>query len=1032
MSWSWQPLLPAAPLLTGGAPTGIIASPAGGNWSDTAAWVGGVVPTASDNAILNATSGNITIDGTSGAENVCLSLDCTGYTNTLDWDVGYIIVYGSITLSASMTLIAYSSSFLYMASTTTGNTITCAGQKLPSIYLSGAGGEWICQDPFLSFDFVHNEGTFDTNDEDAGLDSYTAGYGGAKVLNAGASTIAIETFFDVQDSGNFTVNSGTSTVEMRSAGSNNFFKGGGLTYNDIDFVSEDTNLQYIGDGNVFNNVTKTVTSDNGYTGLALAADQTINGTLTINGYSATRRALISSTDREFPRTVTANAIIFTNTDVADITGAGAADWNISGITGNSGDCGGNSGITFTTPVTSYWVHGGGTDENYSAALWASSSGGTPGTSRVPLVQDAAKFDSNSFSATGKTVTMDMARFGDLDFTGTTNSPTLDFNGSTSLPHSYYGNVLLAPGMTCTDQAITILAGDGNFTFDRNGVTWGLVQFVTNCIGEYTVPENHPVSTLNILNGTLHTVGTLTSSAFVLIGGPGYTQLDCDQGFSSATFYCIFGPGSTVNSGGNITINGALSVYGILDMYNSSSLSGATTLDAISATINVGRLETSGHVYIYDTDFETMDTGSGLTIPSILVGGTSMIHMGSGTWELTGTGNIFDFSDSGSITLSTSSANVLEFSDTSGSDKYFNSGGLSYNIVYVPGGSGSGVVSINQSPTIFDLLFDPLANIEFASGSTTTVTTPPAWTGTSGNPITIASSTPGVAWSISVAAGPVVCDYIDLTDSTALGDTPFYAGSHSVNGGGNTDWLFLSPPQVFNENIDLSVETEMTTSNVISYISSLNLDIVSGIETIAQTSMGASITLDIDQDISTISVMIIQGSITISVDQDISSSASAALGGAVLIGVLGGISAAGTMTFGANLSLPAILSIDHTGNLATASEADFGLEADIQTVGGAAYDTGIGLGLAAGMEILSGRVMTESIVLGMAASISLTGSMSFGESVGFGFSGSIFTSFEAFTPDTVLLLTGWASNSPMSTGYGSNQPIATGYSNVVSE
>ena len=60
----------------------------GGNWNVPATWTGGTpggVPTTGDTAILNATSGQVTVT----ADAICLILDCTGYANTLTINTGF-------------------------------------------------------------------------------------------------------------------------------------------------------------------------------------------------------------------------------------------------------------------------------------------------------------------------------------------------------------------------------------------------------------------------------------------------------------------------------------------------------------------------------------------------------------------------------------------------------------------------------------------------------------------------------------------------------------------------------------------------------------------------------------------------------------------------------------------------------------------------------------------------------------------------------------------------------------------------------
>lgn len=57
----------------------------GGNWNSAATWGGSGFPIAGDTAILNATSGQVTVT----ADAICLILDCTGYANTLTINTGF-------------------------------------------------------------------------------------------------------------------------------------------------------------------------------------------------------------------------------------------------------------------------------------------------------------------------------------------------------------------------------------------------------------------------------------------------------------------------------------------------------------------------------------------------------------------------------------------------------------------------------------------------------------------------------------------------------------------------------------------------------------------------------------------------------------------------------------------------------------------------------------------------------------------------------------------------------------------------------
>jgi hypothetical protein len=70
----------------------------GGNWADDATWGGGGHPVAGDTAILNATSGNVTLS----AAAACAVLDCTGYTGTLAFATYSLTATGNVTLPSGM------------------------------------------------------------------------------------------------------------------------------------------------------------------------------------------------------------------------------------------------------------------------------------------------------------------------------------------------------------------------------------------------------------------------------------------------------------------------------------------------------------------------------------------------------------------------------------------------------------------------------------------------------------------------------------------------------------------------------------------------------------------------------------------------------------------------------------------------------------------------------------------------------------------------------------------------------------------
>lgn len=105
----------------------------GGNWSAGGTWVGGVAPTAADDVICTALSGNVTIDTTTC---VAKTVDFTSYVGTLTVTAAKILtVSGNVTLIAAMTITGTGNLNLNAAATLTSNGKTFSG----SITLIGTG-----------------------------------------------------------------------------------------------------------------------------------------------------------------------------------------------------------------------------------------------------------------------------------------------------------------------------------------------------------------------------------------------------------------------------------------------------------------------------------------------------------------------------------------------------------------------------------------------------------------------------------------------------------------------------------------------------------------------------------------------------------------------------------------------------------------------------------------------------------------------------------------------------------------------------
>jgi hypothetical protein len=457
---------------------------AGSKWATTSGGAGGAaVPTSSDDVFFDAGSGTCTVTTSGTTTDVCNNLDLTSANVTISHANNTTIgISGNLNITAGTWTIGGTGSQLSFLSTATGKTITTSGKTLPKLLFDGSGGDWALQDNLLLTNgqaITLTNGTLKPNGKNVGgaSNSVSLSASGTSTrgidCSGGTSTWTIGntsgTAWNIADSTNFTMTSGGNlTVSYGITGNSGTFAGGGLTYGTFSCTSMTTGSLTISGANTFTTLT-TSNGSNNTSFYSLAANQTVSGTWTANGNSVINRVLIRSSVKGTARTITAGTVTVTNIDLQDITGAGAGSWNISAVSGGSGDCGGNTGITFTTPVNRYWVTSGGTSTgSFSVTTrWSASSGGAGGAT-APLPQDTAYFDANSIDAGSRTLTNDKPRMCAMDWTGVTNTPAFAKTTACSL----FGLLTLVNGMTQSGtvnytiesrSASTITAGSTTFT-----------------------------------------------------------------------------------------------------------------------------------------------------------------------------------------------------------------------------------------------------------------------------------------------------------------------------------------------------------------------------------------------------------------------------------------------------------------------------------------------------------------------------------------------------------------------------------------
>lgn len=616
-------------------------------WSATTSWTGcgGVAPTAVDDVTFstNTASSVLTIDGTSGSPNLAKSLNTTNYTRTITMAAGKQLNLGdpagsgagSLVLTAGMTFAPSSTSLLKFVGTTGTMNITTAAYRVGPWTFDGVSGGWQFQDavdPTSGSTFTLTNGALDTNGKAVGATSgvdFNSNNSNTRSLTLGATNWKTGgsnlTIWNITTATGMTLSAASSTITWTTASGDLTFAGGGLTYGTLTDSSPSTNLHTISGANTFGTLTSTLTSGGGGSlqAFVLAANQTVTGTFTINGFSATARNFIQSNTRGTAITITAATVVTTYTDFQDITAAGAASWNLSAATGGSGNCGGNTGITFTTPVTAYLKTA--VSINWNAASWFTTSGGsTPITNSPPLPQDTAIIDANSVTAGGKTITLSLlsSRLPAMNWTGVLNSPVLAMDASGN-HWSFYGNVTFAAAMTVSGTATPVVfEGRGAQTITTAGVTWTEPVTVDSAAGTWTQSDNF-TSNRNATTAMLLTSGTWLTGTNTLT-------------LSGATAKLNVAGGTLTSAGGTVSLTGASSANitvasGTLNALTGTvSMTGAgSTLTLSGGTFQVGTLTRTGFACTLAGTAMTVGTSTDCTTWAINSGtlaspaGTSM-------------------------------------------------------------------------------------------------------------------------------------------------------------------------------------------------------------------------------------------------------------------------------------------------------------------------------------------------------------------------------------------------------------------------
>jgi hypothetical protein len=286
----------------------ITASEAGGNWNATTAWVGGFIPMGTDDVILAATSGSITIKQ-SGVFPECRSLDATNYKKTLAHSEGILFI-GSTTsngglilkLGSGMTWTQAGYQIRFISTSGSVEQVTTAGKVTYHQEYGLVGGwtggkyELLDEVKLSSIGGFVVRAELKTNNQKL-VGAFLEAASNTTNLILGSSTVQLsrEAGLVVNVSAGATINAGTSTIELTGLlGTARSFAGGGKTFNNLIVAANNLTIE---GSNTFASITLNTAGIANATKFVSGTTTTITTNFTTNAKSGSE-VLIAATVAE--------------------------------------------------------------------------------------------------------------------------------------------------------------------------------------------------------------------------------------------------------------------------------------------------------------------------------------------------------------------------------------------------------------------------------------------------------------------------------------------------------------------------------------------------------------------------------------------------------------------------------------------------------------------------------------------------------------------------------------------------------------
>ena len=375
------------------------------------------------------------------------------------------------------------------------------------------------------------------------------------------------------------------------------------------------------------------------------------------------------------------------------------------------------------------------------------------------------------------------------------------NGSINLN----GKVLYSSSLASNNSNVRSIAfNGGKISLYRNAVNVWAVQTATNF--SYTgIPiveatYSGSVGNRNLFHGTTTGATEANTPDFFVTAGTDTATIGNARNINLTGFSGTFANNGrniygslTISSGTTVGSGASVSTFAATSGTHSITCSGKTldfpiTFDGNGGTWQFADAFAAGSTRVVTLTNGTLNGNSqNASLGLFALGaGTKTLTLGSGTWSVTGSGTAWDANTN--VANLTVSASTGIISMNSASAKTFAGGAKSWPTLNQ---GGSGALTIQQSNT-FANITDTVqpATVTLTAGTTQTVSSF-TLAGTSGNLITLNSSSAGSQATLSDSSGINSVSFVSIKDINATGGAVWnaYTSSGNVDAGNNNGWDF---------------------------------------------------------------------------------------------------------------------------------------------------------------------------------------------------------------------------------------------------